>query len=204
MNRIALTALLASCFSFGALGCSSTAGTASVAPHSPALAFAASATDVAQSCTPDGTQVIATHVVPAAGIRAVAAGDRIGLRFATTTNPRVALALDPGTLQILGGETPPVETAPGASRGPVQVELTGHRRLVAWTEGSVEMGWRTRVATVGADGSSDAPVDFGYEGSAVGQPAVAVTRAGNGVVAFIESNGAGFQLVVTHVTCAIP
>jgi len=201
MNRIALAALLASCFSFGALGCSSTT---SVAPRSPALAFAASASDVTQSCTPDRTQVIATHVVPKAGITAVAEGDRIGLRFATTGNPRVALALDPANLEILGGETPPVESAPSASRGPVQVELTGHRRLVAWTEGSVEAGWRTRVTTVGADGSSEAPVDFGYQGSAVGQPAVAVTRAGNGVVAFIESNGAGFQVVVTHVSCATP
>jgi hypothetical protein len=203
MNRVALAALLASCFSFGALGCSTTAGMAA-APRSPAVAFAASVSDVAQSCTPDGTQVLATHVVPKAGVRAVASGDRIGLRFATNTNPNVAVALDPGTLQILGGETPPADAAPNASRGPVEVELTGHRHLVAWTEGSVEAGWRTEVATVGADGSSEAPVDFGYQGSAVGQPAVAVTRAGNGVVAFIESNGAGFQLVVTHVTCATP
>lgn len=201
MNRIAIAALLASCFSFGALGCSSAT---SVAPRSPALAFATAASDVAQSCTPDGTQVIATHVVPAAGVSAVASGDRIGLRFATTGNPRVGLALDPGTLQIVGGETPPVESTPSASRGPVQVELTGGRRLVAWNEGSVETGWRTHVATLTADGASEAPVDFGYQGSAVGQPAVAVTRAGNGVVAFIESNGAGFQLVVTHVTCATP
>jgi hypothetical protein len=199
MNRIALAALLASCFSFGALGCSSTASVA----RSPALGFAASPSDIAQSCTPDGTQVIATHVVPKAGISAVAQGDRIGLRFATTANPHVALALDPGTLEVLAGEPAPAAAAPSPAQGPVQVELTGHRSLVAWTEGSVEGGWRTRVATVAADGSSEA-VDFGYEGSAVGQPAVAVTRAGNGVVAFIESNGAGFQLVVTHVTCATP
>ncbi len=201
MNRIALAALLASCFSAGALGCSSTA---TLAPRSPALEFAANAADVAQSCTPDGTQVLATHVVPAAGVSAVAEGNRLGLRFATMGNPRVAVTLDPGTLQILGGETPPVETAPGPSRGPVQVELTGGRHLVAWTDGSVESGWRPRVATLTADGSSEAQVDFGYQGSAVGQPAIAVTRAGNGVVAFIESNGAGFQLVVTHVTCATP
>jgi hypothetical protein len=201
MNRLALAALVTSCLSFAALGCSSTL---SSAPASPAVAFAASASDVGQTCTPDGTHVIASHVVPSAGVSAVAEGDRIGLRFATTGSPRVAVALDPGTLEILGGETPPVETARSASRGPVQVQLSDHRSLVAWTEGSVETGWRTRVATVGADGSSEVPVDFGYQGSAVGQPAVAVTRAGNGVVAFIESNGAGFQLVVTHVSCATP
>jgi hypothetical protein len=202
MNRIALSALLVGSLSLGALGCSSS--TTPTAARSPAVAFGASASDVTQSCTPDGTQVLATHVVPTAGVSAVAEGSRIGIRFATTGNPRVALALDPGTLQVLAGETPPVETAPAATRGPVMVELSDHRRLVAWTDGSVETGYRTRVMTVGSDGSTEVPVDFGYHGSAVGQPAVAVTRAGNGVVAFIESNGAGFELVVTHVTCATP
>lgn len=169
----------------------------------PAVAFGAAVSDV-QSCTADGTRVIATHVVPKAGVTAVAEGARIGLRFATTGNPRVAVALDPDTLQLLGGETPPVETASGASHGPVQTELSDHRRLVAWTEGSLESGMRVRATTLSPDGSSDAPMDLRYHGSAVGQPAVAVTRAGNGVVAFIESNGDGFQLVVTHVTCAMP
>jgi hypothetical protein len=200
MNRLALTALVVSCFSFGALGCSVTA---SMAPRSPAVAFAAGASDV-QSCSADGTQVIATHVVPKAGVSAVAEGARIGLRFATTGSPRVAVALDPGTLQILGGETPPVETASSASNGTVQTELPDHRRLVAWTEGSREGGLRVRATTLSPDGSSDAPMELRYAGSAVGQPAVAVTRAGNGVVAYIESNGDGFQLVATHVTCAMP
>jgi len=47
-------------------------------------------------------------------------------------------------------------------------------------------------------------MDLRHDGSAVGQPAVVMTRAGNRVVAFIESNGDGFQLVVTHVTYATP
>ena len=201
MNRLALSALLVSCVSFGALGCSIT--TASVPTRSPAVAFGASTSDV-QSCTADGTQVIATHVVPKAGVTAVAEGARIGLRFATMGNPHVAVALDPGTLQILGGETPPVETAYSGSQGPVQTELPDHRRLVAWTEGSLEGGMRVRASTLSPDGSSDAPLDLRFVGSAVGRPAVAVTRAGNGVVAFIESSDDGFQLVVTHLTCATP
>jgi hypothetical protein len=205
MNRLALSALLVSCLSFGALGCSTT--TASVPTRSPAVAFGAAVSDVAsdvQACTADGTHVIATHVVPKGGVTAVAEGARIGLRFATTGSPHVAVALDPESLQLLGGETPPVETASNASQGPVQTELSDHRRLVAWTEGSLESGMRVRATTLSPDGSSAAPMDLRYDGSAVGQPAVAVTHAGNGVVAFIESNGDGFQLVVTHVTCATP
>ena len=179
MNRLAVSALLVSCLSFGALGCSTTA---SVPTRSPAVAFGAGASDI-QACTADGTQVLATHVVPKAG---------------------VAVALDPGTLQILAGETPPVETASSGSRGPAQTELPDHRRLVAWTEGSIETGMRVRASTLSPDGSADASLDLRVEGSAVGQPAVAVTHAGNGVIAFIESNDDGFQLVVTHVTCATP
>jgi len=204
MTRTALTALLAGCLSFGAFGCSSTASVARAPAASPAVAFAASASDVSSSCTPDGTpRVLATHVVPTRGVQAVAEGATLGLRFATTGEPRVAVALDPETLHILGGVAPPAETAASA-RGPVAVELPDHRRLVAWTEGTVETGLRVHATTLSADGSSEAPFELGYQGSAVGQPAVAVTKAGNGVIAFIESNGAGFHLVVTHLTCTAP
>lgn len=199
MNTLACSALLAGCFSFGALGCST------AAPRSPAVAFGAGTSDVSPSCTPDGMpHVIATHVVPKTGVTAVSDGAHLGLRFATTKRPRIAVALDPETLQIDEGQVPPPETASTALGAPVRVELTGGRHLVAWTEGSLEEGLRVRATTVAADGSSEAPLDLGFQGSAIGQPAVAVTRAGNGVIAFIESNGAGFQLVVTHVTCTAP
>ncbi len=200
MNHVALSAVLVSSLSLGAMGCSSPA---SLPTRSPAVAFGANLADVAQSCVPDGTQVIATHVVPGAGVTAVAEGPRLVVRFATAHHPHVALALDPETLRVLD-EDPSTAQGTSDSRDPVQIELTGHRHLVAWTEGSIEAGLRPRVATLGPDGTTEVAIDFGYEGSAVGQPAVAVTRAGNGVVAFIESNGAGFQLVVTHVTCVTP
>jgi hypothetical protein len=201
-NRLALAAVVTSCFSFGALGCSTT--TASTPVHAPSLAFAASVSDVTQSCTPEGMpRVVASHVVPTAGVTAVAEGGRIGLRFATTKHPRLATTLDPESLEVVEGETPVTAARPGA-QGPVDVELPDHRHLVAWTEGTLESGLRVRVRTVGADGMSDAPIDLGYEGSAIGQPAIAVTRSGSGVIAFIESNGAGFQVVAVRMTCAIP
>ena len=203
MNTIALSALLAGCFSLGSIGCS--AATPVAAPRSPSVAFAAGESDVLLGCSPVGTpRVLATHVAPRAGVTAAAGGDRIGLRFATTGNPRVALTLDPETLEVVEAEAPPVETASSGSRGPVEVELPGHRHLVAWTEGSVESGLRVRATTLGTDGTSEGAIDLGYQGSAVGQPAIAATRAGNGVIAFIESNGVGFQVVVTRVTCVTP
>jgi hypothetical protein len=200
MNRIAITALLVSCFSSGALGCSATA---SMAPRSPAAAFDSGASNLDSIPTPDGTtQVIATHVVPKAGVSLVADGDRIGLRYATEANPRVTVALDPASLQIVGGETSPAGAPSSLPPGPASAELADHGHLVAWTEGSLETGFRVRATTVAPDGSSDTPVRVASEGSAVGQPVVAVTGTGTGVVAFIESNGDGFQLVVKRVDCA--
>ena len=200
MNRLALAAALVASLSFGALGCSTST---SVAPRSPALDFGASASDLGQGCTPDGTQVLATHVVPKAGVSAVAEGARIVVRYGTTTTPAVAVALDPGTLQVVGGDAP-LAAAAGTEVGPSQVELPDHRRFVAWTAGSLESGLRVRATTLVPDGSTEASFEAPAPGSAVGQPAVAVTRAGNGVVVFIESSDDGFQLVATHVTCATP
>ena len=58
-----------------------------------------------------------------------------------------------------------------------------------------------KLATATDDGSPSNAVDLGYEGSAIGAPALAATPEGKGVVAFIESNGTGFHLVVTRVSC---
>ena len=168
-------------------------------PREPASALAADACDRTSGATPEETHVVATHVVPKGGVRVVADGDRLGLRFATAGNHGVALALDPVTLQVLGGETPPVETPSSAAPARQHIELPDHRRLVAWTEGSLETGYRVRATVLSLDGSIAVPTDLGDEGSVVGQPAVAVTPAGDGVVAFIESNDDGFQLVVRRV-----
>lgn len=93
----------------------------------------------------------------------------------------------------------------GTTHGPVEVEVQDHRRLVAWTEGSVNEGLHVRAVTVGDDGSAlGTPIDLGFEGSAIGRPAVAFRDNGRGVLAFVESNEVGFQLVVTRSACAAP
>ncbi len=185
----------------GTVGCS---GTTAIAPASPAVAFGAARSDVEPGCSLDGMpRVVATHLAPKAGVTASVGGGRVWLRFATTRDPRVLVAIDPETLEVVTDATPPVETAPDVTQGPVVVKVQDHRRMVAWTEGSLSNGLRVRAVAVGDGGNAmGAPIDLGFEGSAIGRPAVAFTENGKGVLAFIESNDAGFQLVVTRSACA--
>jgi hypothetical protein len=151
-------------------------------------------------CLPEGTpQVVATHVAPRSGVSAAADGSRVTLRFSTTGHPGVALDIDPESLEVLGTGTANVPS-PLASQELVAVRLDDGRGLQAWTDGSVYEG-KHAVARGFAGNTLGATVDVSSEGSAIGQPAAALTSSGRGVFAFIESNGAGFHLVVTRLTC---
>lgn len=184
----------------GTTGCSTTT---TLAEGSPEVAFGAARSDVEPGCSLDGTpRVVATRLIPKAGLTASVSAGRVWLRFATTHDSRVLLAIDPETLEVVTDATPPVETARAATLGPVEVEVQDHRRLVAWTEGSLSRGLHVRAVTIGDDGNAlGSPIDLGFEGSAIGRPAVAFTESGKGVLAFIESNDVGFQLVVTRAAC---
>ena len=202
MNTTTLSAALAACFlSLSTAACSTTT-TASAARH-PAVGFAASASDLASACTLEGMpRVIATHVVPKAGVSATSADGHIWLRFATTRDPRVTVAIDPESLEVQNAAEPPPAVTPLAQPGQlIAVDLQDHHRVVAWTEGSTEKGVSVRLATETDDGSPSNAVDLGYEGSAIGTPALAATPDGKGVVAFIESTGAGFHVVAMRVSC---
>jgi hypothetical protein len=202
MNTTTLTAALAACFlSLSTAACSTTTS-ASVSRH-PAVGFAATTSDLSSGCALEGMpRVIATHVAPKAGVTATEAGGHVWLRFATTRNPGVTVAIDPESLEVVdAGDAAPV-AAPALQRGQLMgVDLEDHHRIVAWTEGSAERGLSVKVATETDDGTPSNAIDLGYEGSAIGTPALAATPEGKGVVAFIESTGAGFHLVATRVTC---
>jgi hypothetical protein len=184
----------------GSTGCSTTAR---VAPISPAVAFSAPRSDVEQGCSLGGMpRVVATRVTPKDGVTAAVSGGRVWLRFATTRDARVLVAIDPETLEVVTDATPPVEAASTAPRGPVEVQVQDHRRLVAWTEGSLSDGRHVRAVTIGDEGTAlGEPIDLGFEGSAIGRPAIAFDENGKGLLAFIESNDMGFQLVVTRAGC---
>jgi hypothetical protein len=146
-------------------------------------------------------QVVATHVAPRGGIIAAAEGSLVRLEFSTTAlDPaRVAVQVDPASLEVVDQEI--TRVAPAAvPHGTVEVRFEDGRGLLAWTEGSVYEGIHV-VAQGFSDVGQDAPLDLGFEGSAIGQPAATLTSAGRGVLAFIESYGAGFHLVVTRLTC---
>jgi hypothetical protein len=200
-----MTGFVYSLFGAGLLaattGCSETAS--QVRSVSPTVAFGATTSDVPAGCSPEGLpRVLATHVVPRVGVTATSEGSHVWLRFGTTKAPRVVAEIDAESLEGAdSGNAPPPQTLDSTS--PAELRLGDGRRLAAWTDGSVERGMRVKTATIGLDGAmvGDA-VDLGYEGSAIGRPAVAVTSSGRGVLAFIESNGAGFQVVAMRVSCA--
>lgn len=185
------------------------------AVESPTVAFAASEDDLATPCSIEGTpRVVATHVSPMAGVTAEADGSRVWLRFATRNNPRAAVSLDPTSLDVEDEEGAAPSDSTGVLRGAspksvpngsVAVGVQGGRRLVAWTAGSTYDGLRVHAVTLAENGSPvGAPIELGFEGSAIGRPAVAVNASGRGVLAFEESYGAGFHLVAARVVCSAP
>lgn len=187
----------------GLVGCQGTTAVREAA--GPTVAFAAPVTAARATdggCTLVGMpRVVATRVVPQVGIEATATGGRAWLRFATLHQPRALEALDVGSLESESTEGAPVEERQ-ASTGPVEVDLASGARLVAWTTGSMEGGMHVRAVTVDDRGrETGLPLDLGYEGSAIGRPAVAIDADGRGVFAFIESNGADFHLVAVRARC---
>lgn len=184
----------------GSTGCTKTE---SIHAPSPSLAFA-TGVDTAGSCVLAGMpRILATHVIPRPGVRAEVAGRTVLLRFARRGEPRAALAIDPDSLDVVDAEgiADGVQAAPPA-QGATWVSGEDHHIFAAWTDGSVYEGLHVVAQTIDMAGVPAGPrSELGYEGSAIGLPAVAVDAAGRGVLAFIESNGSGFHLVATRVVC---
>jgi hypothetical protein len=172
----------------------STVGCAAELPAHSTVAFSATTSDV--ETLGSGPRVLATHVMPMRGVTAVAEGGVVWLRFRTTREPRVLVAVDPDTLDVVEGGTPPPEMAPGTA---LQVDVRDQGELSAWTGYSLGPLLTAVPPTDGDEGANGGvQLDLGYHGSAIGRAAIAVTKDCKGVLAFIESNGAdsGFDLVV--------
>jgi hypothetical protein len=183
------------------------------------------------ACTIEGSpRVVATKASPLAGVEAVAESSRVWLHFSRRADGPLGLAIDPESLQAVGAADSTLPTfqdsgglapamwlepapAPGlpADSGsarrssPVVVPVGSHRSVWVWTEGSTDTGLDVRILTVGRHGEPLGPtVTLRREGSAIGRPAVAVSALGLGVLAFLESNGQGFQVVAASLDCAAP
>jgi hypothetical protein len=199
------------------LGCA--AGASATNGPSPALAFAAGENDLGE-CSVGRPRVLATRAAPPVGVSARVDASHLWVRFAPTTQNRVTMSIDPASLdvvEVVESTAPSIRswagTAPSGDddaeawatgrRGETFVWLDGGRSLQAWTEGSLETALHVEVQTLDRGGAAfDSPFAVEHDGSAVGTPALAVGSSGRGVLAFIESNGHGFQLVAAPVDCS--
>jgi hypothetical protein len=153
---------------------------------------------VPAGCSPMGMpQVLATHVTPTAAITATSDSSKVLVGFGTTHGTRVIASVNAQSLEAERVSDDDLGTR-DASRG-VSFGAPQGKKLVAWTAGR-DFAWHVR--TDADEVASLDPNDLGYQGAAIGRPAVAVMPDGKGVLAFIESNGLGFQLVATRLVCS--
>jgi hypothetical protein len=177
----------------GVTGCSE--GLPESGAASPGVAHEASTIGVPSGCSPQGMpRVVATHVIPRE-ITATSDSSKVVLRFGTTHSENALASVN---VQSLEADVAPqsAATEPQAAPTPATARFPEGQKLVAWTARSDFSSWHP-------DGTTSDAIDLGYQGAAIGRPAMAVTPEGDGVLAFIESNGAGFQLVATRVVCSV-
>ncbi|MGH7296457.1 MAG: hypothetical protein ACRELB_16085, partial [Polyangiaceae bacterium] len=96
---------------------------------------------------------------------------------------------------------PPAGGKGEQAMSPALTALSGGRFLLVWTEGPTS-GHDVRALTVSADGKPlGAPLVISNPGINAGQAQVAVAPTGQGIVAFLESGGNGYQVVATPIGC---
>ena len=114
-------------------------------------------------------------------------------------------------LHFRKGQRPPTPSAfspPAGGNGgqvmsPGLTALPGRRFLFVWTEGA-PAGHEVRAATVSEEGDVLGPAfNASNADTNAGQAQAAVTDAGLGVVAFLESTSTGFQVVAAPIVCGI-
>jgi hypothetical protein len=96
---------------------------------------------------------------------------------------------------------PPAGGKGQQTMSPSLTALPGNRFLLVWTEGPAS-GHDVRALTLGPDGKPvGAALVLSNPGVNAGQAQAAVTRQGQGVVAFLETGGNGYQVVATPIAC---
>jgi hypothetical protein len=116
------------------------------------------------------------------------------VRGGAPSSKRPALVSDESNADEPGGETF------------IVAKVDSGRWLRASVEGSIYTGFDVLVGTVGRDGEPIGDwVALSHEGNAMNlRPALAVGPSGRGVVAFVESNEPGFQVVASAIDCGAP
>jgi hypothetical protein len=96
---------------------------------------------------------------------------------------------------------PPAGGKGEQAMSPSLAALPGGRFLLVWTEGPAS-GHDVRALTLAQDGKPVGdPLVISNPGVNAGQGQAAVTPLGQGVVAFLETGGNGFQVAATPITC---
>jgi hypothetical protein len=102
---------------------------------------------------------------------------------------------EPGTF------TPPAGGRGEQAMSPGLAAVPGGRFLLVWTEGPATRH-DVRALTLSRDGEPiGKPLDISRKSVNAGQGQVAVNSARQGLVAYLESSGDGFQVVATPISC---
>jgi hypothetical protein len=130
----------------------------------------------------------------------VADASRVWIRF-TRDGERVSQPVDVTTpdLADVVGYDPPSGARPSWYRGPVELTTGEGKTTTAWTEGSPNDGIPPEAIAAHRGGAA---LLLGFKGAAKGRIAMAVDEAGQGAVAFLESNERETHVVVGGVRCA--
>jgi hypothetical protein len=145
---------------------------------------------------------------PVVGSPAVAIGDGVVMAVwadrASSDEPwhlrwlRFKAGTPPGQPSVF---QPPAGGKGEQAMSPGLTALSGGRFLLVWTEGPTS-GHDVRAQTLSADGRPiGAPLVVSSEGNNAGQGQAAVNANGQGIVAFLESRGDGFEVAATSITC---
>ncbi len=99
--------------------------------------------------------------------------------------------------------TPPPGGRGEQAMAPGLAAASGGRFLLVWTEGPAS-AHEVRAMTLANDGSPVGPaLRISSVGVNAGQGQAAISAAGRGVVAFLESSGNGFEVVATPISCQL-
>ncbi|HXX67092.1 MAG TPA: hypothetical protein VEK07_07920 [Polyangiaceae bacterium] len=98
---------------------------------------------------------------------------------------------------------PPPGGPPGGASSPGLAALGDDRFLLLWLQGDSQASVLRAQPIAGWGNAVGSPLDLSpSEVSVIGRPSAAVTPSGEGLVAFLASNGHGFDVLATPIACA--
>jgi hypothetical protein len=209
----------------GSIGCA--AGNPALGPRSAANSVAPSAAAEGEvPCRVVGpSQVVASGAFVPAGVEAGLEDGRVTIRFARRkAQCRVAsIPGGPGAdegpancpranpdLFATGSDVRPPYAGPGVAflGFPLDghrpsLEQSGGKRLLTWVDGDAVGGHSLHGQAVAGSGKAAGPtLDLSpTDVSVIGRPSVVISPDGRGVVAFLASNGQGFDVRATPIAC---